>query len=81
MLNLYNEDTVSGYSYTLSREYHVVRNRYLQLLFTSEDRLCINLREQELVMRFTNDLYSWLRHSWKLMAKRPTRDPKNRYSR
>ena len=34
-------------SYTLSREYRVVRNRYSRLLFTSEDRLCANLRVQE----------------------------------
>ena len=33
---------VSLFSYTLSREY-----RYSQLLFTSEDRLCTNLRVQE----------------------------------
>ena len=30
-------------SYTLSREYRVVRYRYSRLLFTSEDRLCANL--------------------------------------
>ena len=35
------------FSYTLSREYRVVRNRYSQLIFTSEDRLCANLRVQE----------------------------------
>ena len=34
-------------SYTLSREYRVVRSRYSRLLFTSEDRLCANLRVQE----------------------------------
>ena len=27
-------------------------------------------------MRFANDLHSWLRHSWKLLANRLTRDPK-----
>ena len=32
------------FSNTLSREYRVVRNRYSRLLFTSEDRLCANLR-------------------------------------
>ena len=31
-------------SYTLSREYQVMRNQYLRLLFTSENRLCTNLR-------------------------------------
>ena len=35
------------FSYTLSREYRVVRIRYPRLLFTSEDRLCANLRVQE----------------------------------
>ena len=34
-------------SYTLSREYRVVRNRYSRLIFTCEDRLCANLRVQE----------------------------------
>ena len=34
-------------SYTLGREYRVMRNRYSRLLFTSEDRLCANLRVQE----------------------------------
>ena len=34
-------------SYTLGREYWVMRNRYSRLLFTSEDRLCANLRVQE----------------------------------
>ena len=35
------------FSYTLSCEYRVVRNWYSQLLFTSEDRVCANLRVQE----------------------------------
>ena len=34
-------------SYTLGREYRVMRNRYSRLLFTSEDHLCANLRVQE----------------------------------
>ena len=34
-------------SYTLSREYRVVRSRYSRLLFTSEDRLCANSRVRE----------------------------------
>ena len=29
-----------------------------------------------LVIRFTNDFHSWLRHSWKSLANRLTRDPK-----
>ena len=36
-------------SYTLSREYQVVRNRYSRLLFTSEDRICANLRVQRTI--------------------------------
>ena len=40
-------DEVIGYSYTLSREYRVMRYRYSRLLFTSEDRICANLRVQE----------------------------------
>ena len=31
----------------LSREYQVVRNQYSRILFTSEVRLCANLRVQE----------------------------------
>ena len=34
-------------SYTLGHEYQVIRNRYSRLLFTSEDRLCANLRVQK----------------------------------
>ena len=34
-------------SYTLGREYRVMRNRYSRLLFTSEDRICANLHVQE----------------------------------
>ena len=34
-------------SYSLSREYRVVRYRYSRLFFTSEYRLCANLRVQE----------------------------------
>ena len=41
-------------SYTLSREYRVLRNRYSRLLFTSEDRLCANLRVLEQSMNITS---------------------------
>ena len=34
-------------SYTLCREYRVVRNRYSRLLITCKDRLCANLHVQE----------------------------------
>ena len=37
----------SVFSYTLGREYHVMRNLFSCFLFTSEDRLCANLRVQE----------------------------------
>ena len=37
---------INRISYTLSREYRVARYRYSRLLFTSEDRLCANLRVQ-----------------------------------
>ena len=40
--------------YTLSSEYRVVRNRYSWLLFTSEDRLCANLRVQEQLGNMTS---------------------------
>ena len=39
--------TRSYSSYTLGREYPVMRNRYSRLLFTSEDRLCANLHVQD----------------------------------
>ena len=42
------------FSCTLSREYRVVRNRYSRLLFTSEDRLCANLRVREQSMNTTS---------------------------
>ena len=41
-------------SYTLSREYRVVRNTYSRLLFISKDRLCANLRVQEQSMNMTS---------------------------
>ena len=38
---------IMHFSYTLSREYRVLRNRYSWLLFTSENRFYVNLRLQE----------------------------------
>ena len=131
---LWLEWVLIHFSYTLSREYRVVINRYSWLLFTSEDRLyaswhvtsqincgdvtmliqkrpssatiakwaiddlflaelCVqNIKQHvrneiihwlpwimifgSLVMRFAKDLHSWLRHSWKSLANRLTRDPK-----
>ena len=46
-------------SHTLGREYRVMRNRYSRLLFTSEDRLCANLRVQE---QSTNMTYIYIFH-------------------
>ena len=50
--------------YTLSSEYRVVRNRYSRLLFTSEDRLCANLRVQEQSGNMTSQCqcptFAWL---------------------
>ena len=43
--NPYQIDMI--FSYTLSRECRMVRNRYSRLLFTSEDRLCANLHVEE----------------------------------
>ena len=49
-------------SYTLSREYRMVRNRYSRLLFTIEDRLCANLRVQE---QSTNMTSQCLAFAWR----------------
>ena len=35
------------FPYTIRRQYRAVGNRYSQLLFTSEDLLCVNLHVQE----------------------------------
>ena len=48
-------NTKNRFSCTLSREYWVVRNRYSRLLFTSEDRLCANLRVQEQSTNMTSE--------------------------
>ena len=45
-INWHHDDVMTWISYTLGREYRVMRNRYSRLLFTSEDRLCANLRVQ-----------------------------------
>ena len=55
------------FSYTLSREYRVVRSWYSRLLFTSEDRLCANLRVQEQSTNMTSQCqclaFAWLHRS------------------
>ena len=55
------------YSYTLGREYRVLRNWYSRLLFTSEDRLCANLRMQEQSTNMTSQCqcptFAWLHTS------------------
>ena len=38
--NPFSYKSMTSISYTLGREYRVMRNRYSRLLFTSEDRLC-----------------------------------------
>ena len=43
-------------SCTLSHEYRVVKNLYLRLLFTSENRLCANLRVQEKSTNMTSQI-------------------------
>ena len=45
--NSWSNWLIIGISYTLGREYRVIRNRYSRLLFTSEDRLCANLHVRE----------------------------------
>ena len=42
------------FSYTLSREYRLVRSRYSRLLFTSVDRLFAKLHVQEQSMKMTS---------------------------
>ena len=51
-------------SYTLGREYRVVRNRYSRLLFTSEDRLCANLHVQEQSTNMTSQC-QYLAFAWR----------------
>ena len=46
--------TMVIFSYTPSREYRVVRNRYSRLLFTSEDRFCANVHVQEQLTNMTS---------------------------
>ena len=45
-VNILNSTCICN-SYTLNREYRVVRYRYSRLIFTSEDRLCAKLRVQK----------------------------------
>ena len=53
-IEVYKNAHKTPISYRLSREYRMVRNRYSRLLFTSEDRLCANVREQEQSMNITS---------------------------
>ena len=52
----------------LSHEYRVVRNRYSQLLFTSEDHLCTNLHMQEQSTNMTLQC-QYLMFTWRHNAK------------
>ena len=51
-------------SYTLGCEYRVMRNRYSRLLFTSEDRICANLRVQEQSTNMTSQCY-YISFAWR----------------
>ena len=51
-------------SYTLSHEYRVARYRYSRLLFTSEDRLCANLRVQWQKTNMTSQ-YQYFAFAWR----------------
>ena len=55
-------------SYTLSREYRVVRSRYSRLLFTNEDRLCANSRVREQSTNMTSQCqcpaFAWRHRSF-----------------
>ena len=51
-------------SYTLRREYRVVINRNSRLLFTSENRLCANLRVKEQLTHVTSQ-YQYLAFAWR----------------
>ena len=54
-------------SYTLSRDNRVVKNRYLRLLFTSEDRFCANLHVQKQSTNMTSQCqypkFAWRQRS------------------
>ena len=54
-------------SYTLGREYRVMRNRYSRLLFTSEDRLCA-------ICACKNNRQIW-RHNASISRSRDVTDP------
>ena len=60
-------------SYTLSREYRVVRDRYSGLLFTSEDRLCAKWRVQEQSTNMTSQCqystFAWRHRSTVVTSK------------
>ena len=64
-------------SYTLSREYRVVRNRYSRLLFTGEDRLCVNLQVQEqstIIIRTLHDCPSQMNENLLISNSKLTSD-------
>ena len=52
--HLKNYEKYFFFSYTLSREYRVARNRYSRLLFTGEDRFCANLHVQQQLTNMTS---------------------------
>ena len=54
----------------------LVEKKFYKLLSRSVHSLPWITTFGSLVMRFANNFHSWLRHSWKLLAIRFTRDPK-----
>ena len=63
-MGMHNTLKITRISYTLGREYRVMRNRYSRLLFTSEDRLCANLRVQEQSRNMTSQC-QYLAFAWR----------------
>ena len=56
---------ITSISYTLSREYRVVKNRYSRLLSTGQDRLCANSRVQKQSTNMT------LQYQYPMVADQP----------
>ena len=64
LLFIGRSNQTTPFSYTLSREYRVAGYRYSRLLFTSEDRLCANLRVQWQSTNMTSQ-YQFLTFAWR----------------
>ena len=61
---LANQVPIRVYSFTLRRQYRVVKNRYSRLLFTSEGRLYPNLRVREQSTNMTSQ-YRYTTFAWR----------------